>query len=115
VASADAFVFVIPEYNHSINAATKNAIDYLHGEWKYKPAIVASYGGVSGGLRATQALKPVLATLKISHVADLPISLPVTPVENGVFGGNDLLRAGLTAALNEALLMTTALATRRQS
>jgi NAD(P)H-dependent FMN reductase len=27
VARADAVVFVIPEYNHSMNAATKNAVD----------------------------------------------------------------------------------------
>src|SRR5262245_14740993 len=29
IASLDAFVFVTPEYNHSIPAALKNAIDFL--------------------------------------------------------------------------------------
>jgi NAD(P)H-dependent FMN reductase len=34
---ADAFVIVHPEYNHSFNAAIKNALDHLHSEWNYKP------------------------------------------------------------------------------
>ena len=33
VAAADAFVFVMPEYNHGYNAELKNALDYLHSEW----------------------------------------------------------------------------------
>src|ERR1700746_3659229 len=32
VDAADAFVFVMPEYNYGINAPLKNAIDYLHQE-----------------------------------------------------------------------------------
>ena len=30
--AADAFVFVMPEYNHGFNAPLKNAIDFLHQE-----------------------------------------------------------------------------------
>ena len=37
VDESDAFVFVMPEYNYGFNAAIKNAIDYLHHEWTYKP------------------------------------------------------------------------------
>lgn len=62
---ADAFVFVIPEYNHSFNAAIKNALDYLHYEWHFKPVGFASYGGVAAGTRALQALKPPLTALKM--------------------------------------------------
>jgi NAD(P)H-dependent FMN reductase len=49
VAEADAFVFVMPEYNFGCNAELKKAIDYLHREWQYKPVGLVSYGGVSGG------------------------------------------------------------------
>ena len=42
----DAFVLVHPEYNHSYNAALKNALDFLHVEWNYKPVGFVSYGGV---------------------------------------------------------------------
>ena len=38
VASADAFIFVMPEYNYGYNAELKNAIDYLSQEWAPKPA-----------------------------------------------------------------------------
>src|SRR4051794_22666851 len=33
---ADAVVFVTPEYNYGYPAALKNAIDYLHEEWRDK-------------------------------------------------------------------------------
>jgi NAD(P)H-dependent FMN reductase len=62
---ADAFVFVIPEYNHSFNAAIKNALDYLHHEWHFKAVGFTSYGGVAAGTRALQALKPPLTALKM--------------------------------------------------
>jgi NAD(P)H-dependent FMN reductase len=70
IAAADAFVFVMPEYNHSYNAALKNAIDYLHGEWTHKPVGFVSYGGISAGTRAVQALKPVCTALRMHPVTE---------------------------------------------
>ena len=49
VEAADAFVFVMPEYNYGFTAPLKNAIDYLHAEWAYKPVGLVSYGGVAAG------------------------------------------------------------------
>src|SRR5580704_17667155 len=54
VDGADAFVFVIPEYNFSVPAPFVNAVDYLSAEWAYKPASFVSYGGMSGGTRSVQ-------------------------------------------------------------
>ncbi len=62
---SDAFVFVIPEYNHTFNAAIKNALDYLHSEWQNKPAGIVTYGGASGGAHAARALEPVLSALRM--------------------------------------------------
>ncbi len=67
---ADAFVFVMPEYNHAFNAPLKNAIDYLVQEWGYKPVGLVSYGGVSGGLRAVQLLKPTLSGLRMTPLTE---------------------------------------------
>lgn len=67
---SDALVFVIPEYNHGFNAAVKNAIDFLFEEWQHKPVGVVSYGGVAGGTRALQMLKPVLVALKMVPVVE---------------------------------------------
>jgi NAD(P)H-dependent FMN reductase len=71
---SDAFVFVIPEYNHTFNAATKNALDYLHQEWLNKPAGIVSYGGASGGTRAARTLEPVLEALNMTP-ADTSVSI----------------------------------------
>ena len=57
IAEADGFVFVHPEYNHSPNAALKNAIDFLWYEWNYKPLALVSYGGGAGGARAAEQLR----------------------------------------------------------
>lgn len=62
---ADSFVFVVPEYNHGVNAAIKNAIDYLVHEWAHKAVGLVSYGGVAGGTRAVNALRPTLSQLKM--------------------------------------------------
>ncbi len=65
VAGSDAFVFVLPEYNYAPPPSFFNALDYLALEWNYKPAGFVSYGGISGGMRATQGCKEVLTTLKV--------------------------------------------------
>lgn len=75
VASADAFVFVTPEYNYGAPPSFVNAVDYLYREWAYKPAGFVSYGGVSGGLRAVQAEKPVLTTVNVMPIPQ-GVSIP---------------------------------------
>ncbi len=49
VESADAFLFVAPEYDYFPNAALVNALQYLSVEWAHKVAGIVSYGGASGG------------------------------------------------------------------
>jgi NAD(P)H-dependent FMN reductase len=70
VDAADCFAFVMPEYNHGFSAPLKNAIDYLHEEWARKAVGFVSYGGMSGGMRAVQMLKPVLTCLRMIPVTD---------------------------------------------
>src|ERR1700744_609568 len=48
---ADAIVFVTPEYNYGYPASIKNAIDFLHREWRGKTGGVRSSRGVSRGRR----------------------------------------------------------------
>ncbi|WP_336515544.1 NAD(P)H-dependent oxidoreductase [Pollutibacter soli] len=62
---ADAFIMVLPEYNYGYPATIKNAIDYLHQEWLYKPVGFVSYGGIAAGTRSIQALKQVLTALQM--------------------------------------------------
>jgi len=67
IAGGDAYVFVTPEYNHSIPGVLKNALDYLTFEMVKKPATVASHGTV-GGARATMHLKEILSESKAAII-----------------------------------------------
>jgi NAD(P)H-dependent FMN reductase len=73
---ADAFVFVMPEYNNGYSAPLKNAIDYLYEEWAYKPVAFVSYGMSSAGLRAVNMIKQVVTNLRMMPVSD-PVSIPL--------------------------------------
>jgi NAD(P)H-dependent FMN reductase len=98
---ADAFVFVVPEYNYGFNAATKNAIDYLHAEWKGKPVGFVSYGGVAAGTRAVQMLKQVVTTLSMVPVFE-SVNIPFVEqfLEGGRFVPNDVLVSSAHAMLS---------------
>lgn len=65
---AEGFVFVTPEYNRSIPAGLKNAIDFLAAEWKEKPAAMVSYGYIDGGKSAAKHLQDIFDWLKIKNV-----------------------------------------------
>ena len=107
----DAFVFVMPEYNHSYTAPLKNALDYLHHEWQYKPVGLASYGGVAAGTRAVQALKPVLVGLKMTPLFEA-VSIPFVAGfldEDGRIEPNDVMRAAATAMFDELVRVDAAL------
>ncbi len=75
VDGADAYVFVTPEYDHFPPASLVNALQYLSREWAYKPAGFVSYGGVSGGTRSAELIKPVVTTLKMMPMVEA-VSLP---------------------------------------
>jgi NAD(P)H-dependent FMN reductase len=60
-------VFVSPEYNHSIPAALKNAIDYLLAEWGDKSAGFVSFGS-AGGARAVEHLRGIMGEVKVADV-----------------------------------------------
>lgn len=63
--ASDGFVWVTPEYNHSVSPVLKNAIDFLHHEWNWKPVALVSYGGGAGGSRAAEHLRAVAGELKM--------------------------------------------------
>jgi NAD(P)H-dependent FMN reductase len=63
VESADAFVIVTPEYNYGIPGALKNLLDITFKPWNRKPFGLVGCGGVSGGLRALDSLRQVVAGL----------------------------------------------------
>jgi NAD(P)H-dependent FMN reductase len=64
----DAYVFVTPEYNHSIPGELKNAFDFITWELNRKPAAIVSHGTV-GGARAAMHLKEVISE---GHAVPIP-------------------------------------------
>ena len=105
---ADAVVFVTPEYNYGYPATIKNAIDFLHREWRDKPVGFVSYGGVAAGTRAAQMLKQVLTALKMMPVPEA-VNIPFVHShldEDGRLKPTEAMEASATAMLDELLRWT---------
>jgi len=112
VDDADAFVFVTSEYNYGYPAALKNAIDYLHHEWQYKPVGFVSYGGVAAGTRAVQQLKQVVGAVRLVAVVEA-VNIPFVAqfIDNhGVLQANDVMEQAARAMLDELVRVQAALA-----
>ncbi|MFC3419261.1 NADPH-dependent FMN reductase [Salinicoccus hispanicus] len=63
----DGFIFITPEYNKSITASLKNAIDYIGPEWANKAAGIVGYGSTLA-VAATLSLRQILGNLNIATV-----------------------------------------------
>jgi NAD(P)H-dependent FMN reductase len=70
VGAADAFVFVLPEYNHHAPSSLINAMEFLYHEWSYKPVAFVSYAGLSGGIRSVEVAKLFCTTFKMVPVLE---------------------------------------------
>jgi NAD(P)H-dependent FMN reductase len=103
IASFDAYVFVSPEYNHSTSGVLKNAIDFLYAEWNNKVAGFVSYGS-SGGIRAVEHLRLIMAELQVATVrAQVSFSL-ITDFVNYHDFRPDASRAGqVTTMLDQVV------------
>lgn len=116
VDSADAFVFVTPEYDYSPPASLTNALQYLVHEWAYKPVAFVSYGGVSGGTRGVQMTKLTLSALRTVPIVEavaIPFFAQHIDEETGVFDPGDGQAKAAKAMLDELLKWTVALAPMR--
>jgi NAD(P)H-dependent FMN reductase len=115
VEQADAFVLVTPEYNHGPAASLLNAISYLYREWRYKPVGFVSYGGASGGMRAVQAVKPVLSRLSMVPVPE-GVAVPdvMRQIADDVFTPSPPQQAASAGMLDELLRWAEALRSLRE-
>lgn len=117
VSDADAFVFVMPEYNHSFPPSLKNAVDYLHKEWLYKSLGFVSYGGIAGGTRSVEAFLQIAVTLQMmvpQNLVHIPFfSEKIDDV--GRFIGDDGVGAAAHAMLDEMLKLERGLSVIREA
>jgi chromate reductase len=97
IQAADAVLFVTPEYNRSVPAALKNAIDvgsrpYGHSAWNGKPgAVVSASPGAIGGFGANHHLRQSLVFLNV----------PAMPQPEAYLGGADKLFDASGKLVNE--------------
>lgn len=62
--SSNGFIFLTPEYNHSIPAVLKNALDFLSIQGKNKPTKIISYSdNTRAGQFGAKELAPILMRL----------------------------------------------------
>lgn len=124
IKDGDAFIIVVPEYNHGYPAVLKNALDHLFSEWNNKPVGFISFGGV-GGARCIEQLRQVAIGFKMVPIRDaihIPMHMylsivnkqvPVDPeafepLRHGIFGDS------IEAFLNELTSTTSALKSGRE-
>lgn len=121
IASFDGFVVVTPEYNHSIPAALKNAVDYLYAEWAHKPVGFVGYG-LTGAVRAVEHLRLVMTEVKavplgsqvtLSVFDDLTHADPTDPTSPATMTARGHQAAALAGVLDDVLGMYRALAALR--
>lgn len=108
---ADAFVFVMPEYNRGYTAPLKNALDYLWSEWHHKPVGFVGYGMKSAGLRAIETITPVVTALRMVPVSE-SVSIPLRRHldEAGQLRPDAVMRESAVEMLDEVHRLATALA-----
>ena len=77
MATGDAYLFVFPEYNHSVPGVLKNAVDHALGaRLRNKPAGFVGYsGGPIGGARA------------VEHMVGITVEREMAPLRNAVLLG----------------------------
>ena len=80
LAEFDGYIFVVAEYNRSLTASLKNALDQAYVEWAHKPAAAIAYGTMGG-------------TSALQHLRAIAVELQMVPVRSAVhIGGCDFFR-----------------------
>lgn len=109
MASFDGYIFITPEYNHSISGAFKNATDYLKAEVANKAAGFVGYGSL-GGTRAHENLRLILGELQVADVRTaVTFSLMSDFVNMSEFKPADYHQPNVDAMFDQVLLWSKAL------
>jgi NAD(P)H-dependent FMN reductase len=117
IGEGDAYFIVTPEYNHSIPAVLKNAIDtvFFSYRFRHKPVAIVGYSlGVAAGVRAVEHLNQVMVETEA-----VPVRTPtLIPFVANAFDAegqptNPALNVGLTVMLDDLAWLAETLKTGR--
>jgi NAD(P)H-dependent FMN reductase len=79
IRAADAFVFVVGEYNWGPQPGLKNLTDHFLEEWFWRPAAVVSYSPSRlSGARAASAWHPILSEMGMVVISSTVAVGPIT-------------------------------------
>ncbi|MGN6404775.1 NADPH-dependent FMN reductase [Sinomonas sp.] len=108
----DGFIFVTPEYNHSVSPALANALSYLKPELANKAAGIVSYGSAFGA-RAVEHLRGILSELQVAHVQKTGLFSLFVDFKDGAFAPSELQAASVLPVFDQVVLWAKALETVR--
>ncbi len=99
IRQADAFLFVVGEYNQGMQPGLKNLTDHFLEEWFWRPAAIASYSaGRLSGARSSYAWHNTLSEMGMVVISSTLTVGPITETLNAA--GEPIGEAG--AALERA-------------
>ena len=79
IRAADAFVFIVGEYNWGPQPGLKNLTDHFLEEWFWRPAAIVSYSpGRLSGARAASAWHPILSEMGMIVISS---TVAIGPIE----------------------------------
>jgi NAD(P)H-dependent FMN reductase len=110
IAQYDGYVYVTPEYNHSLPGSFKNAVDFLSHEWSHKPVAYVGYGWAKGH-RAIEAWRTVAAQFS---QYDLREEVNIQLDGSGTFVPNDFDTSHAEALIKSIVFWAEELAPIRQ-
>lgn len=110
----DAFIFVTPEYNHSISGSLKNALDFVATEFNHKVAGIVNYGA-DKGVRAAEHLRHILANYKLAVVRDQASFSIFTDVADGTFAPTEISAAPFASMVDDIVAWGEALKSVREA
>lgn len=109
IASADGYILICPEYNHSGSAVLKNALDTVFAEWGRKPVSFVGYGTL-GGARSVEQLRLTAVTLEMAPLAGaVHLVRPGTKRDGDRFNADSHDDKALAAMFDELVWWGTAL------
>ena len=83
IRAADAFVFIVGEYNWGVQPGLKNLTDHYLEEWYWRPAAIVSYsGGRLSGVRAGAAWHHTLSEMGMVVISSTLAVGPITQTLN---------------------------------
>lgn len=109
----DGFIFLTPEYNHTVSGALTNALDFLRPQLENRASGLVGYGSM-GGVRAQEHMRQILAEFQNATVrTTVMFSLMADFEDMSVFKPHDYHAANIDGMLDQLNAWSKALKTLR--